>query len=399
MLKTKIKLGKSPLAQLGKSAENHGKAQLDLTQIAHAIDQEAPFGENPWVYSATDRIADMISMVPLKLERHLSSGWTACPRHGIQRILNNPNTRMTGQELTKRWAQHVLLYGNAIAWFNKSEVWPIIPLVRPMVSNGVIIGFQCGDHMLPAEEVVHWMMPSPMTVFWGKSPFEALRNSVEVHASAEAWAKAGFDGESQKAFLFGDLLSEDEMKDTTKSIKNQKKKRSDMVLGGVDDVKEMGRTARELGYAESRKFSREEVIAVLGMPPALLSIENIDADHMDSAEKLFWQTKGLPLLHTLCSGWERALFKRFSLEPSQWRISPDISEIRVLQRRVEDAQIEKMELEAKKIQAETLEKLIESGVRPAKAAALTGIPMISWKMVAIVAIIILLVVFWLLGGK
>lgn len=94
-----------------------------------------------WVYVSTDRIAQTMASVPIRLMRVKSDQEEEVFDHPALELLNKPNQFMTGRNLRYLIAAHKELTGNAYLLKDKEEgspgwVMPIIPSqVNPKFSK------------------------------------------------------------------------------------------------------------------------------------------------------------------------------------------------------------------------------------------------------------------------
>lgn len=341
-----------------------------------------------WVYASVDRIATLISSVPLKIQRKKGDNWEDEPDHPIQGILNRPNDFMTGTEIAERWTQHMLLSGNALFWLNLDlskgrvlEIWPIKPEeIKPVQSKkDFIAGYRwlapSGETVdFPISEIVHWQFPDPMEMRWGLSPLEAAAQAVDMDLAAARWNRKVLlnDAKPPIAIMLSDKLTAQQMDDANKQVHKQMDSngiRRAIVLGGATDVKPLAMTATDLDFLNGRRFSKEEIAAVFNVPPILLTVgEAATFANLDAAKRILWEDKALPMLHTYCTGFELSLFPYYQLDKAEYRIVPELKEVRALQDNLET------EASTLKTKTEAFANLINVGVSAKEASEIAGIP-------------------------
>lgn len=341
---------------------------------------------SPWVYSAVGKIAAGLASVPLVLERAAGDTWVPEPGHELQRLLRRPNPFMARQDMQERWAHHMLLAGNAVWWLNivggkPVEMWPILPdQVRPIASRTEFVsGYKwqvtpTEARILPVEQVAHWMFVDPANPRWGLAPLQAAAAAVDMDLAAARWNRAVLmnDGKPPLAVFLDAALSADRMKQARDLIREQVDGgniRKTLVLGGASKAQPLSLSATDLDFLNGRRFSREEIAAVFGVPPILLSFgEAATFSNLDAAKAILWEDRIVPLLDDLCQGLEGTFFPYWGLTSDGWRIRPDLSGVRALQANI------KTEAEVGKLRAETFKVLTDGGVPPNMAAAAAGVP-------------------------
>lgn len=328
-----------------------------------------------WVYGACRRIASSLASVPLRLEYSTDGEiWAAKPNEELQALLNRPNPFMARQDILERWAYHLNLTGNAIwqltlAGGKPRELWPILPdHIKPVPGGpNYLRGYEYKPNsktkaiMLPVEEIAHWQFVDPANTFWGLSPLQAAALAVDQDAAAARWNRAVLanDGKPPNAVFLSENLTIQEQEHATKLIRDQvsgANARQVLVLGGASKVQPLSLSAADLDYLNGRKFSREEIGTVFGVPPVLLSFgEAATFANLDAAKLMLWEDTLVPLLDDLCSGLEVSLFPYWGYTSANWRIRADLSNVRALQSNL------KTQAETGKIKAETAAILINAG--------------------------------------
>ncbi|TDE85304.1 phage portal protein [Deinococcus sp. S9] len=340
-----------------------------------------------WVYAAISKISTGLASVPLVLEKKKGDGWEPDAGHELQRLLNRPNPFMGRQDVLERWVQHMMLGGNALWWLNivggkPVEMWPISPdQIKPLHSRADFIGGyewrvdSSTKRILPVAEVAHWMFPDPSNPRWGLAPLQAAAGAVDMDLAAARWNRAVLanDGKPPLAVFLSDALSIEQMRQASGMIREQINGgsiRQALVLGGASKVQPLSLNAADLDFLNGRRFSREEIAAVFGVPPVLLSFgEAATYANLDAAKTALWEDRIVPLLDDLCNGLEGSLFPLFGLTEETHRIRADLSVVRALQANL------KTEAEVGKLRAEAFKALVDAGVPANMAATAAQVPL------------------------
>jgi len=362
-----------------------GRAISSTWNADKAVDEGLKI--NPWVYSAVRRVSSSVASVPLVLERRQGDQWTPDPGHEIQALLNRPNPFMGRQDLNERWGQYMLLSGNALVWLNivggkPVELWPIHPdTIKPIQSRAEYVsGYEwkvdsSTKRLLPVAEVAHWMFPDPTNPRWGLSPLQAAASAVDMDQAAASWNRAVLrnDGKPPLAIFLNDGLTLAQMREAAGFMREQidgGSIRKALVMGGASKVQPLSLSASDLDFLNGRRFSREEIAAVFGVPPILLSFGDAATyANLDAAKTALWEDRVVPLLDDLCQGYMGALFPFWNFTEDQYRIRPDLSGVRALQANL------KTEAEVLELRAKALASMVAAGVPANMAAQAAQLPL------------------------
>src|SRR5690625_1252200 len=75
---------------------------------------EEGYQASPWVYAAVKRRVDAVASVPWVVERRTKDGWVVDDSHALNRLLQQPNERMSWQELVRLTDTRLDVAGNAV---------------------------------------------------------------------------------------------------------------------------------------------------------------------------------------------------------------------------------------------------------------------------------------------
>lgn len=378
---------KNSAAPVFASTSQDGRPVMSTWNADKAVDEGLKV--NTWVYSAVGKVAGAVASVPLVLERRRGDSWEPEPGHDIQRLLNRPNAFMGRQDLHERWAQHMCLAGNALFWLNvvggkPVELWPVHPdTIKPIASRAEFIsGYEwkmdpSTKRVLQVAEVAHWMFPDPSDLRWGLAPLKAAAGAVDLDQAAARWNRAVLanDGKPPFAVLLGGPsdrgLTQQEMQQAGAFVREQVDGgsiRKALILGNARAVAPLSMNATELDFLNGRRFSREEIGAVFGVPDILLNFgKETTYANGEGAKTHFWEDRVVPLLDDLCQGYMGALFPFWGLTEDTHRIRADLSGVRALQANL------KTEAEVGKLRAEAFKTLVDAGVPPNMAAQEVGL--------------------------
>lgn len=306
--------------------------------------------KSTWLYVAVTIKARAFASVPLIVERRKRGGeWAADPQHPIQRLLDRPNPHMSLQDLMERWAQHMELSGNALWHKIKSargpvlELWPVSPdLLKPIPSRTEYLGgyeyrpTPQDRLILPANEVLHWQFQNPTNTYWGLAPIRAAAQTIDGDVEAVRWNRAVLANGARPAGVISlsHELTPDQWEAARVMIQAQTggaaNARQFLAFGGATNVQSFGFDATDMDWIDGRKLNREEIFAVIGVPP-ILTVQGEGATYanMNSAEYQFWTRVLVPLLNDFTQTLSLSLLPDFGAEGTH-RIRADLSNVPAL---------------------------------------------------------------------
>ena len=196
--------------------------------------------------------------------------------------------------------------GNPVALYNIYA-----PSLRIVVNQlGTILGYiQKSMGMLSsskpvsfkAEEIVHFRLPNPGNEVYGLSPLESLVLPIEIDLYAQNYNKTFFKNHATPR-LHVDLgnCTLPQLKRVREYFNTYFKGTSNahktIVTEGGAKINTIGVTPNDMEFLNQRKFSRDEICAVLGVPPMKLGIfEDVNRASSDTADKSFKSDKIIPL--------------------------------------------------------------------------------------------------------
>jgi len=290
---------------------------------------------NVWVYTACSLRAEAISRIPWRVMTRPNAGgeWEPEPGHPLETLIEYPNQYMTRQDLVERLCWHLDTGGNALWTMSFGtvlrgpvsrvpvEFWPHNPGALKPIPDRVkfISGYEYwrdGQRfVLPAEESVHWMFCDPANPYWGMSPLQAAARVVDTDVAAVAWNKMSFESRAipDTVFTYDRPLTREEWENAREEIrKSYAGGRLPWVVGNGATVEMLSWKPTEMDFVESRKMTREEILAAYKVPPTVAGVlENATLANADVYDKAFWKKSALPTLDNIKGVFNRVLVPFF----------------------------------------------------------------------------------------
>lgn len=316
---------------------------------------EEGYQASPWVYAAVKRRVDAVASVPWVVERRTKDGWEVDDSHELNRLLHQPNERMSWEELISLTVTQLDLSGNAF-WHEVKlssgrvqEVWPIAPwrvAIIPSATGLTVGGYTLTDtsQTIAAGDMVHIRYTNPDGGWYGQSPLQAVGKAVDVDNAAAAWQKVSMQnrGVPDGVFQADDPhMTPEQFEQAEKAVKEKYAQlgsaRQPWILNQFKWVP-MSLTPAEVDFIETRNLTRKEICAVYGVPEAMIvGMGDANRASAETVRRTFWLDTIIPLLDELANTLTKDLAREFGADI---RLNYDVSSVPALQ----DNQAEKMEV-------------------------------------------------------
>ena len=268
---------------------------------------EELYRTQPWIRVVVNKLARTAGRLPLKVYRNPDEpGERERVREGpLYELLRRPGERVGTGEFVRAVVSNVALHGNFVAVKRRKRagmpphelLWTSAAYwscVRDREGNTWYVYKPGSGEPIPfrPEEVLHFSWWKPGPGLWAPSPMEALVTTLKTEDAAQRAAIATFENGMRQSGFFT----------TAGSMKPDQFERYRAQLveryGGPDaamkvvlldngmDWKAMSNDAQESELINLRKLTREEVAAVLDIPPPVIGIldratfSNITEQHL-----------------------------------------------------------------------------------------------------------------------
>ena len=332
---------------------------------ASGVFRGVPWGDDPaeqvrhhkhWVYVAVRAVRDRVAAAPLRLHAEGAGGRRALDSHPFLDLLDHVNPVHTRWELWAATAEHLELTGNAY-WYvafdrlgTPREIWPLhshrVKVVphREKLVEGYEYRVGAGRTVRFARrEVVHFKYPNPNSVHYGWSPLQAAAEAVDAHEQMLAAQRSAFQQGVQppKVFFTTPQVISDEsaLKRLQERLESRyagaENAQRVMVAHGGLKPERLTLTPQEMDFLQSRRATRDEILAVFGVPAAVAGIsEDVNRASADAMERIFYRNTVAPKLALIAQQIQQELLPAY---PARLRceFEPDLPEDR--RQRREDA--------------------------------------------------------------
>ena len=340
---------------------------------------------NETVYTCVKVIAEASNDISLKTyEQKTLKGkrqWVVVdnPENPIVKLFSQVNGYTTENEFKEQSLSTLELQGNAYWWivrnglgipvnlyYMRPDYVTIIP--DPNVKGGVkAYEFGKGNkkEIFNAEDILHFKYFNPTSQFYGQSPLEAAKVTIEADIYAKIYNKQFYVNSARPYGMLKSKVNLDP--DKRKLLKEQwnmshqgaNKAYRTALLEGDLEYTQLGISQTDSDFIQQMKMYREVLMAIFKVPPAMMDVyEYANYANAEAQRKIFWTDVMTKKLNKL-SGY----INEFLVNPVwgvKYKVAFDYSEVEVLK-------------EAENDKIERYYKAIASGMMsPEKAMELMG---------------------------
>ena len=276
------------------------------------------YAASGWVYRAVSLISGHISSIPWSVVNSTTGEKLA--DHPITTLLAHPNpefSRMDFFELISSWQQ---LSGEAYikkvegADGQTAEIWPISPdRIAPIEGQGskLIEGYEILNEKgvkvksseYTTENTISVRFLDPANPCRGIGPLQVAAKSVDIDLDQLSWNKAAMQnrGVLDGVFTFDrtlDATAYDTVKKKIKELFSGPKNARDIgVIGSNAKYQRLSLTPAEMDFITSRRFNREEIFIIFGIPPQLAGVQDASTyNNYATSMRIFWELTLIPIL-------------------------------------------------------------------------------------------------------
>jgi HK97 family phage portal protein len=295
---------------------------------------ELPRHHAGWVYAAVRAIAQGAAGCELrfrttKTPRHQESlGDLGAlmveplpPNHPLPALFAEVNPFHTYRELVETTLTDLELAGNAFWVLSRrrvsgvpAEVWPVPPAWMKVVpgrdefvrSYRLRRGSRETD--LDPADVVHFRYPNPEDPYWGRAPLQAAMEAVKADESVARAQRRAFENGPIPGVIFktADPLTADQRKRLRSEFESRfagPDAAGRLIITERDsEVAPFTTSPREMDFLESARATRDRILGVFGVPPAVLGlVEDFNRANAEAAHMLFARDTLLPKLKLLAA--------------------------------------------------------------------------------------------------
>jgi len=254
-------------------------------------------------------------------EWQLQRGDNVITNHQLLDLLDRPNNTLTGDQFFKLASKYKDATGEC--WIEKVGVFNDRVQSLELLNPARVTKHFNSDHtaieaitytpingdarLIPCEDTIYWYNPLPVDPLEGESILMAgIRTILSDLSLIEYQNRVSENGgKLDGVFSFKDPdLNRGQLKELKETFKEALKdaKETDNILfiGGGGEYKNTGLSPQELGYLESRQMLMDDMVALTGVPKALLGITSGETyANSDAAIRIFLRETIKPIVDDL----------------------------------------------------------------------------------------------------
>lgn len=318
---------------------------------------EEGFKANPIVYCCIEVIATNGSSVPLILRERKKNDNNQfqiiddVKKYPILKLLERPSKQFSAKRFFHIGIQRLCCCGNFLVLKNRigkqvKELMILNPDYLDIKHDGVEIEYYEGREHTPyfgkkylAKDVIHWMLPDPGNPFWGVSPLQVAYLAIDTDRKIGEWWNNTLENGCKKdaVIKYKHALKKKEFLHARSLVEQQVKGfrsgRGFMILGNEAEIDFLDYSPADLDFVESRKQTKNLISSVFRVPPPIVGDHEFSSyNNMKEARQSFWLDTILPILNEIRDTLNYNLLEDFGMDPYEFMIDYDTSEVESLQR-------------------------------------------------------------------
>ncbi len=308
------------------------------------------YEQNVWVRRAINIIADNIAWLPITVTRSTDGeSWDPVLRHPVTDLLSYVNDVESSDVLQRSWVVNMLTDGE-VGWeiVPDREVWTrqandfSVRIPKGGRRYLRVRGYRVDDnegepYTVPPEEFCHFKFYNKANPLRGLTPIGAIRTGVEIDEFARAWSRMFFKNSARPDYIAiapqGTTRTErDELRDALEGDAQSMDNWHRVVVleDGVVDIKSLNLAPKDTEWLEQRRFSREEIGGMFGVPDELMGFGRDTYENFDTSQYVLWYFTIIPLVRSRDSTLTEYFKKAGRLRDNE-RIETNLDDVQVLQ--------------------------------------------------------------------
>lgn len=298
------------------------------------------YNANYIVNACVGVIIEAFSSVPWRVLARKGDKWEPAPEHPLQFLIDKPNNFMPRRLIFEWMAGHLVLGGNAV--FTKVrttedtsgtvlEWWPhhpdnvkVFPSRTDYISKYQI---KNGNNVrdIPPEDVIHIKRTGLDTLYWGTGQLVAGSKILDLDNAMLDWQKVTLQNRAIIPGILGvkNKLSDMQWKELRKQMDERRAGGSnagkDLILGSDLTYSRVGANSQEMDWINSRKLSAIDLCVLFRVPPPMIGIyDQATLSNIETARKIFWQDRIIPMLASVEDALNLAFVSEFDDFENLW---------------------------------------------------------------------------------
>jgi HK97 family phage portal protein len=279
----------------------------DLTKVNDYKTKGAQVRANVgWVFKGNDRVASACAAVELKLMQIQPDGdkeevTSGSDYERLFRLLDVPNYQMSGTVLRKMYFSYMNLNGEA--YIAKGEIFKGLPLALHTLPSHLVqyridtTGNEAiifGGKSIDPDMIILDRNPDPVDPFRGMSVIAAAAQTIDTEEQSKKFNRQFFANSARPSVTVEvpKVMQPDQFRRFKQQFEEfhtgQYNAYKPLILEGGAKANAFALTQKDMDFLESRKFNKDEILAMFGVSPGMLGMtENVNRSNMEAAEYIF----------------------------------------------------------------------------------------------------------------
>lgn len=330
----------------------HGTGRAVWSARDHVTLTRNGYETNAIGFRAVRMVAEACAAVPMTL----TEDGTRMSNHPVLSLMARPNPGLDACGFLETIYGHLMLSGNAYiegaahdAMGLPRELHAIRPDRMRVIpgSDGWPMAYEYSigqkkhrwSMMGDVRPILHLKGFHPLNDHYGMAPLEAAATAVDIHNSAQKWAKALLDNAARPsgAIVFAGQdgtgsMTEEQYQRLVHEIEENHAGASNagrpMLLEGGLDWRPMGYSPSDMEFLDTKNAAAREIALAFGVPPMLLGLpgDNTYANYQE-ANRAFYRQTVLPLVTKTATALGRWLSEAQNVDVA---FTPDLDAIPAL---------------------------------------------------------------------
>lgn len=304
------------------------KANMDAYTLKSLLFDE------PWVYTYVNIVARKISkqIMSTHFARVVDEVLVDTPKagHPLMKNIIAPNQFELYHGFMYRLASELTLMGNAIVWKMSSGEYMLLPTERvnlgfdegrtvshyELFIDPIVLGMpQQTALKIPVEDIMHIRLPNVSSVYWGLSPFIPARKSILFDRYSTEYMLDFYNKQTNPGTVI-EMSKEANEKQALRFLKTlevnwtgRKNQRRTMIMPKGTSAKSIAQSFAEQELRHHVLLKREEVRAILNIPPHELGMQDSGSIGSDETRRHlvnFWESTIIPFEGFISDGFNLA---------------------------------------------------------------------------------------------
>lgn len=273
------------------------------------------YRESLYLYIGVSMIAKRVAGIPLELYKIKNKKGDVAEvfDHPLLELLHNPNDLQSPREFMELSISHYLLSGDCFWLLDRSGPGVgQMAILRPdfvevvlSIDKKTIIAYEYRNervYRFAPEDIIHFRNPDPINQIRGLGVVQPARSRIVSEIEATNYQANFFKNQGRPDFaVFADKdVNDDEgehFRSRWKRIFGGKNAGSVGVFGqNVKSIQELNKTPKEMDFLESQRFLRDDILAALRIPKAMVTSDDVNLANAKEAYRIFLQEAVKPVL-------------------------------------------------------------------------------------------------------